>query len=49
MERACRRRILDLSVCVDFLVSVHPSVFKKNDWESTGITKAKVPGDDGNE
>ena len=32
---------------VNVLVSLHPSVFKKNDRQGAGMTKAEVSGDDG--
>ena len=49
MKRAYGRRILYVEVQVDFLVSVLPGFFEKNDRQGTGLTRAKVPGDDGNE
>ena len=33
---------------VDILVSVRPSIFKKNDRQDVGMTRAKIPRDDGN-
>ena len=34
---------------VDVLVGVRPSVFKENNWQDVGMTRADVPGDHGNE
>jgi hypothetical protein len=46
-ERAYGRQFLDHRVCrerVDVLVSVRPSVLKKNEEQDAGMTRAEVPG-----
>ena len=51
IERAYGRQILDERVCrdrVDVLVIVHPNIFEINE-QDVGMTRAEVPGDDGNE
>ena len=50
-ERAYGRQCLDRRVCrerVDILVSVRLSVFKKNDRQGVGMTRAEIPTDNGN-